>query len=90
VGAVAQQLDELVNNFVFLPKPNYRIVTDGGVTPSPLGLLKSTSTIEFQQVTPPSSTHIRTPDSVIAPANLLDRNWSGYELGNTGASSRSL
>jgi len=38
----------------------------GGVTPSPLGLLKSTSTIEFQQVTPPSSTHFHTPDRVIA------------------------
>src|ERR1035437_8089010 len=60
VCAVAQQLHERVNNFVFLPKPNYRIVTHGGVTPSPLGLLKSTSTIEFQQVTPPSSTHFRT------------------------------
>jgi hypothetical protein len=37
----------------------------GGVTPF-IGLLKTTSTIAFQQVTPPSSTHRRTPDSVIA------------------------
>jgi type I restriction enzyme, S subunit len=31
-----------------------------------VGLLKTISTIAFQQVTPPSSTHRRTPDSVIA------------------------
>jgi len=35
-----------------------------------LGLLKTTSTIAFQQVTPPSSTHFRTPDSVIPRAEL--------------------
>ena len=37
----------------------------GGVTPF-TGWLKTISTIAFQQVTPPSSTHPRTPDSVIA------------------------
>jgi hypothetical protein len=31
--AVAQKLHEWVNNFVFLPKPNYRILIHGGVTP---------------------------------------------------------
>src|SRR6266567_4364805 len=31
-------------------------------------MLKSISTIEFQQITPPSSTHRRTPDSVIPRA----------------------
>jgi hypothetical protein len=47
---------------------NYRILLHGGVTP--LWTLKLISTIEFQQVTPPSSTHRCTPDSVIAP-NLV-------------------
>jgi len=66
VGTVAQQIHKRVNNFVFLPKQNYRIGMHAGVTPSPLGLLKSTSTIEFQQVMPPSLTHFHTPDWVIA------------------------
>jgi hypothetical protein len=29
----AQQLRERIDNFVFLPKPNYRILMHGGVTP---------------------------------------------------------
>jgi hypothetical protein len=51
---------------LWLAKFDYRILLHGGVTPC--WLLKPISTIEFQQVTPPSSTHHRrTPDSVIAP-----------------------
>jgi hypothetical protein len=33
VCAAAQQFNERINNFVFLPKPNYRILIHGGVTP---------------------------------------------------------
>jgi hypothetical protein len=46
-------------------KFNYRILLHRW-RDSLCGLLKTISTIAFQQVTPPSSTHRRTPDSVIA------------------------
>ncbi len=41
---------ERINRLIFRAKPNYRILMHDGVTPS--GLLKMTSTIAFQQVTP--------------------------------------
>ncbi|EKD97625.1 MAG: hypothetical protein ACD_23C00826G0001 [uncultured bacterium] len=68
---VAQHFRERINRFVFLAKPNYRILLHGGVTPS--WLLKTTLTIAFQQVTPPSSTHVRTQDSVIARFQVQDK-----------------
>jgi hypothetical protein len=46
-------------------KFNYRILLHGW-RDSLCGLLKTISTIAFQQVTPPFSTRRRTPDSVIA------------------------
>jgi hypothetical protein len=54
-------------------KFNYRILLHGW-RDSLCGLLKTTSTIAFQQVTPPFSTHRRTPDSVIAP-RTADHPW---------------
>ncbi len=66
-------------SLVFLAKPNYRILLHGGVTPC--WSLKPISTIEFQQVTPPSSTHIRTQDSVIAPLLREDPEKKGHCYG---------
>jgi predicted dehydrogenase len=55
----------------------------GGVTPF-TGWLKTISTIAFQQVTPPSSTHPRTPDSVIAHAgrrpDIIDNSYTTVDF----------
>jgi hypothetical protein len=51
-------------SLLWFAKFNYRILAHGGVTP--LLFAENDLAIAFQQVTPPSSTHTRTPDSVIA------------------------
>jgi hypothetical protein len=61
---LAKYRAQKIPSLLWFAKFNYRILAHGGVTPC--CLLKTIWTIAFQQVTPPSSTHFRTPDSVIA------------------------
>src|SRR5208282_5049887 len=62
---VAKHRAQEILSLCWPAKFNYRILLHGW-RDSLCGLLKTISTIAFQQVTPPSSTHSRTPDSVIA------------------------